>query len=56
MRIIELFLHQKRLKFSVPIPRHKLRFSHVNILLSHYGGQLKTAVEQEEGEKIDCKR
>ena len=24
--------------------------------LDHYGGQLKTAVEQEAGEKIDCKR
>ena len=24
--------------------------------LSHYGGQLKTAVEKEAGEKMDCKR
>ena len=24
--------------------------------LCHYGGQLNTAVEQEAGEKIDCKR
>ena len=36
--------------------RHKSRLSHVNIFLRHYGGQLKTAVEQEAGEKIDCKR
>ena len=42
--------------FSVPIPRHKSRLSHVNIYLRHYGGQLKTAVEQEAGEKIGCKR
>ena len=42
--------------FSVPIPRQKSRLSHVNIILRHYGGQLKTAVEQEAGEKIDCKR
>ena len=33
--------------FSVPIPRHESRLSHVNIFLRHYGGQLKTAVEQE---------
>ena len=24
--------------------------------LRHFGGQLKTGAEQEEGEKIDCKR
>ena len=24
--------------------------------LRHYGGQLKTAIEKEAGEKIDCKR
>ena len=24
--------------------------------IHHYGGQLKTAVEKEAGEKIDCKR
>ena len=35
--------------------RHKSRLSHVNVFLSHYGGQLKTAVEQEAGEKIDWK-
>ena len=35
--------------------RHKARLSHVNIFLRHYGGQLKTAVEQEAGEKIACK-
>ena len=36
--------------------RHKSRLSHVNVLLRHYGGQLKTAIEQEVGEKIDPKR
>ena len=36
--------------------RHKSRLSHVNVFLRHYGGQLKTAVEQEAGEHIDCKR
>ena len=41
--------------FSVPIPRHKSRLYHVNLFLRHYGGQLKTAVEQETGE-IECKR
>ena len=30
--------------------------SHVNLILRYYGGQLKTAIEQEAGEKIDCKR
>ena len=35
--------------------RHKARLSHVNIFLRHYGGQLKTAVEQDAGEKIACK-
>ena len=30
-------------------------FSH-EYFLRHYDGQLKTAVEQEAGEKIDCKR
>ena len=34
--------------------RHESRLCHVNVLLRHYGGQLKTAVEQEAGEKIDC--
>ena len=29
--------------FSVPISRHKSRFSHVNVFLCHYGGQLETA-------------
>ena len=33
--------------------RHKSPFSQVNV---YYGGQLKTAVEQEAGKKIDCKR
>ena len=28
-----------------PIPCQKLRLSHVNIFLRHYGGQLKTAAE-----------
>ena len=42
--------------FSVPIPRQKSRLSHVNGFLRHYGGQLKTKVEPEAGEKIDCKR
>ena len=37
-------------QFSVPT-RHKSRLSHVNIILRHYGGQLKTAVEQEMGKK-----
>ena len=27
--------------------RHKSRLSHGNVFLRHYGGQLKTAVEQE---------
>ena len=36
--------------------RHKSRLSHVNVFLRHYGGQLKTAVEQEAGGKIDWKR
>ena len=31
--------------------RHKSRLSHVNIILRHYGGQLKTAIEQEVGKK-----
>ena len=35
---------------------HKSRFSHVNVFFRHYGGQLKTAVEREVGEKIYCKR
>ena len=26
--------------------RHKSRFSHVNVFLRHYGGQLKTTVEK----------
>ena len=43
-------------KITSKIPRQKSRLSHVNIVLRHYGGQLKTAVEQEAGEKIDCKR
>ena len=30
--------------------------SHMNVLLCHYGGQLKAAVKQEAGKKIDCKR
>ena len=30
--------------------------SHESFFLRHYGGQLKTVVEQEAGEKIDCKR
>ena len=42
--------------FSVPIPRHKSRLSYVNIFLRHYGGKLETAVEQEVGVKIGCKR
>ena len=37
-------------------PHHKSRLSHLNVLLRHYGGQLKTALEQEAGEKIDDKR
>ena len=36
--------------------RHKSLLFHVNVFLRHYGGQLKAAVEQELGEKIDCKR
>ena len=36
--------------------RHKSRLSQVNVFLRHYGRQLKTALEQEAGEKIDCKR
>ena len=40
--------------FSVPIPCHKSRLSHVNVVLRYYAGQLKTAIEQEAGEKIDC--
>ena len=36
--------------------RHKSRFPHVIVFLRHYGGQLKTAVKQEAGEKIYCKR
>ena len=31
--------------------RHKSRLSHANILLCHYGGQLKAVVEQKAGEK-----
>ena len=42
--------------FSVPILRLKSRLSHVNVFLRHHGGQLKTAVEQEAGKKIDWKR
>ena len=38
------------------IIRHKAKLYHLNLLLCHFGGQLKTAVEQEVGEKIDCKR
>ena len=49
-------LEQPASLFSVPIPRHKSHLSHVNIFLRHYGGQLKTAVEQEVGEKIGFKR
>ena len=36
--------------------RHKSRFSLVNVFLRYYEGQLKPAVEQEAGEKIDWKR
>ena len=28
---------------------------HLNLFLRHYGGQLKTLVDQEAGEKINCK-
>ena len=28
----------------------------MNVFLCHYGGQLKTTVEQKAGKKIDCKR
>ena len=28
----------------------------MDLTLRHYGGQLKTVVEREAGEKIDCKR
>ena len=35
--------------FSVPIPRHKSRFSHVNVFLRHYGEQLKTANSSQGG-------
>ena len=42
--------------FFVPIPHHKSHLSHMNIFLRHYGGQLKTVVEQEACEKIGCKR
>ena len=38
--------------FSVLILHHKSCLSHVNIILCHYGGQSKTAVEQEAGEKL----
>ena len=41
--------------FSVPIPCHKSRLSHLNDFLRHYGGQLKTVVEQEAGGKIEWK-
>ena len=36
--------------------RRKSRLPDLNVLSLHYGGQLKTAVELEAGEKIDCKR
>ena len=41
--------------FSVPIPRHKSRLSHVNVFLRRYGGQLKTAIKQEASEKMTGK-
>ena len=44
------------LPFSLPMPRHRSRLSHVNVLLCHYGGQLKTPIKQEAGKKIDWKR
>ena len=44
------------LLFFVPIPHHKSHLSHMNIFLHYYGGQLKTVVEHEAGEKIGCKR
>ena len=31
--------------------RHKSRHSQVNVSLRHYGGQLKTALGQEEGDR-----
>ena len=47
-------------KGSRPILRSdhviKSGLSHGNVFLRHYGGQWKTAVEQEAGENIDCKR
>ena len=42
--------------FFVLIPRQKSRFSHVNVFLRHYGGQLKTVVKHEAGKKIDWKK
>ena len=42
-------------QFSVPITSQITPLSRESFL-RHYGGQLKTAVEQEVGEEIDCKR
>ena len=41
------------LEFSVLIPRHKSRFSHVNIFLRHYGGQLKPANSGQAGSGLE---
>ena len=43
------------LQSSVPITSQITSFSRESFL-RHYGGLLKTAVEKEAGEKIDCKR
>ena len=51
MTPMEYTLKGYRALFLVPIPHVT---SHA--FLRHYGGQLKTAVEPETGEKIDCKR
>ena len=46
----------KRLLFSGSDAMSQITPSHVNVLLCHYGGQLKAAVKQKAGKKIDCKR
>ena len=48
----EILLLTMTYLFSVPT-RHKSRLIHVNFSSHHYGGQLKTTVDQEAGVKID---